>query len=974
MDTNGTSSLEYLVKLLKPSLGAMHQLQGDDNQRFIDSICWHIVLAGKVLLFTVCAQDGQRQGRRRFLFEASAGELLWAGSIDPAVSPMKLLAVTEEESQILQIPTLPPDCLREGVLQGMVEQWIAKVGRSLTSGILPPQPTMVTEANTADFCLTNEQGLLLPPTSPWVEIIAGKAEWLGLAGVEITAGAVPLPGMTWITAKGEARGRVHAQEDQLWGDRWLAGISSFQFLVLQALERQDAQLVAEGIARQQEQLLRDRQTMSAALKYLVSPEQERSLPVAAQETSLLLQAARLVVESQGLTLQSPAQSENLHRLQEPLQAVARASGVRIRRIKLGNRWWRGDYGPLLGFTGEQEPVALLPLGGDCYRCINPATGERLLVTAALAGSLDTTAYTFFRPFARQLNGLAVLRFALTGRRNDLFLIGLMLLLVTGVDMLIPIFTGRLVSEVLPNAQQPLLLQMGGMLLAAALGSILFNLTKAVTLVRLEIASELASESAIWDRLLRLPADFFRRYNSGDLGQRLIAMSEIHRRLSGNVLNTLLSSLFGLVSLGLMFFYSQQLTWLALLFTLIVFLATVLTGWLTTARNRILREIESKLYGIVVQLVSGVSKLRVSGSEQRAFIYWSKQYGQRAALKLSVRRIDNRLSLLNEAIAPVTSIALFWAVVISLKPSPLVPDALTIPAFVAFNVAFGKFQSSALSLSSVLVQSLDIINLWQRVQPILRQEPEITTQKIDPGILTGRASLDRITFRYRADGPLILTDVSLHTEPGEFIALVGPSGSGKSTVLRLLLGFEQPETGVVYYDGQELSKLDVQAIRRQLGVVLQHSRLMSASIFDNICGTARATQEEVWQAAASAGIADDIAAMPMGLQTLISEGGTNLSGGQRQRILIARALLLKPKILLFDEATSALDNRTQSIVSRSIEQLQVTRIVIAHRLSTIQQADRIYVFDNGQVVQQGTFPQLTNQEGRFAQLVRRQMVG
>jgi ATP-binding cassette subfamily C protein len=189
---------------------------------------------------------------------------------------------------------------------------------------------------------------------------------------------------------------------------------------------------------------------------------------------------------------------------------------------------------------------------------------------------------------------------------------------------------------------------------------------------------------------------------------------------------------------------------------------------------------------------------------------------------------------------------------------------------------------------------------------------------------------------------------------------------------LLLGFETPESGTIYYDGQDLSGLDVEAVRRQLGVVLQNGRIMSGSIFENIASGARITLDEAWEAARASGFADDIAAMPMAMHTVVSEGGGNLSGGQRQRLSIARALVLKPKILLFDEATSALDNRTQAIVSESLDKLQVTRIAIAHRLSTIRNAHRIYVLQAGRVVQQGSFEELASQEGLFAQLIQRQM--
>ena len=210
---------------------------------------------------------------------------------------------------------------------------------------------------------------------------------------------------------------------------------------------------------------------------------------------------------------------------------------------------------------------------------------------------------------------------------------------------------------------------------------------------------------------------------------------------------------------------------------------------------------------------------------------------------------------------------------------------------------------------------------------------------------------------------MLDGVTFRAEPGEFIALVGPSGAGKSTLLRLLLGFEQPETGTVEYDGKDLSHLDVRAVRQQAGVVVQQARLLPGSIFHNIIGSSTAlTVDDAWEAARIAGLDEDIRAMPMGMQTMISEGNATFSGGQRQRILIARAVAAKPRILLFDEATSALDNRTQASVTASLERLRATRIVIAHRLSTIRGADRILVLDDGRLVQSGTYVELAGEPG------------
>jgi ABC-type bacteriocin/lantibiotic exporter with double-glycine peptidase domain len=293
-------------------------------------------------------------------------------------------------------------------------------------------------------------------------------------------------------------------------------------------------------------------------------------------------------------------------------------------------------------------------------------------------------------------------------------------------------------------------------------------------------------------------------------------------------------------------------------------------------------------------------------------------------------------------------------------------------FVAFNTAFAQFLFASAGITTAFTTILQAAPFYERAKPILQALPEVDTQKPDPGELSGQVELNHVTFRYDPDGPLVLDDVTLRAEPGEFVAVVGPSGAGKSSLLRQLLGFEEPESGSVYYDDHDLSELNVQAVRRQMGVVLQNGRLMSGTIFQNIAGVSQLTMEGAWEAARMAGLDGDIEMMPMGMFTFLGEGSSTLSGGQRQRLMIARAIASRPRILLFDEATSALDNRTQAIVSSSLEALMATRIVIAHRLSTIMNADRIYVLDAGRVVQSGTYAELMELEGPFRDLATRQI--
>jgi ATP-binding cassette subfamily C protein len=269
--------------------------------------------------------------------------------------------------------------------------------------------------------------------------------------------------------------------------------------------------------------------------------------------------------------------------------------------------------------------------------------------------------------------------------------------------------------------------------------------------------------------------------------------------------------------------------------------------------------------------------------------------------------------------------------------------------------------------------LSAIPLYERTRPILEATPETDGSKAWVTELGGNLEISEVSFQYQPDGPMVLKNVSLHATPGEFIALVGPSGSGKSTIFRLILGFETPGSGSVYFDRRDLRGLSIQSVRKRIGVVLQTGRLLPGSVYENIVGATQLTLKDAWIAARMAALDKDIEQMPMGMQTFIGEGGSGLSGGQRQRLLIARALVRRPRILLFDEATSALDNESQSVVSESLESLQATRIVIAHRLSTVKNADRIYALEGGEVTESGAYEELIAKGGAFARLAQRQII-
>ncbi len=696
-------------------------------------------------------------------------------------------------------------------------------------------------------------------------------------------------------------------------------------------------------------------------------------PAAADEAEAWLLACGALAGPLGVRFVPPPDPVSAGGRRHPVDAIARAAAVRVRTVALKGDWWRRDNGPLLGRREGDAgaPVALVPVSASRYRLWDPVTRTSTPVDEAAAASLSPFAFQFYRPFpGLRLTALDVVRFGLKGCGRSLLTI---LAMGTSAGLLAtvtPILTGILFDSVIPGADRiqllPLFLVMG----AVALSMFLFQAAQSIAMLRLEAKMDASIQAAVWDRLLSLPVPFFRDYSAGDLAVRGLSIGAMRQALTGSVLASVFAGLFSVFSLALLFYYSWRLALLATGLTVVTVLATTLGGYLQVRYQRTTTEIQGRLSGTLLQFINGIAKLRVSATEHRAFDAWAREFAGQKASSIRARKVTIALAVFTSAFPVLSSVAIYLVMAVIVQRPGASP--LSTGGFLAFTAAFAQFQFAALALSGAFVAALAVVPLYERARPILDALPEVSPARRYPGQLAGDIEVRHVTFRYGPDGAPALRDVSVTAAAGQFVALVGPSGSGKSTLLRMLLGFETPDAGAVFMDGQDLAELDIQAVRQQIGVVLQSGRLLSDSLYKNIVGSAPLTVEEAWEAARQAGLEDDIKAMPMGMHTVIAEAGGGLSGGQRQRLMIARAIVRRPRILLFDEATSALDNETQAIVSRSLEALQTTRIVIAHRLSTIAKADRIYVLDKGRVVQEGAYEELVRQAGPFADLARRQL--
>ena len=656
-------------------------------------------------------------------------------------------------------------------------------------------------------------------------------------------------------------------------------------------------------------------------------------------------------------------------MRDALAAIARASSVRHRRVALSARIWSTAEQPFLARReADGAPLAFLPNGKRGYDVFDPVERTTRPVTEAVIQSLEPFGVVFYRPFpARRLGLLDVLMFGLRGSARDLWVLVLTASLAGLLGTVAPLLTEEIFDHIIPTAEHAKLLLASLLLITASIAAILFRLVQSFAVLRMEGRMESSLQAAIWDRILNLPVPFFRRYSAGDLATRGMAISEMRRVLSSAALSSIFTAVFSVFSYALLFYFSVRLALVATGLTLLALVLTVSCGSLYVRYQREIFDIEGAIASALLQGVQGIAKFRIAGTEDRAFVSWATAFAKQKVVAARTARLNLAMRVFN-AVFP-----LFGAMCIFFVMERQSEMAMSTGSFLGFVLAYGQFTGAVMACASAFLPVLNVVPLYERARPILEAIPEAAGQKIASRELAGRVELSQLAFRYLPQNPLILNGISCEIHPGEFVAFVGTSGAGKSTLLRLLLGFEKPETGSIYFDGQELQNLDIQSVRQQMGVVMQNATLFSGDIYSNIIGSSPYSMDEAWEAARLAGCDAEIRTLPMGMHTAIGEGGKGLSGGQRQRIMIARALVGKPRILIFDEATSALDNQTQALVSRSLEALDVTRIVIAHRLSTVVHADRIFVMDGGRIVQTGTYDELMQQPGLFAMLAARQVI-
>ena len=657
--------------------------------------------------------------------------------------------------------------------------------------------------------------------------------------------------------------------------------------------------------------------------------------------------------------------DSLKEMNDILEYLMRPSGFMRRKVRLTDDWYKNGIGAMLGTYKESgKAVALIPTGRG-YEALDEKTGKKIRITAKKAGMFSEEAYCFYSPLPLKAVGMKdLLTYIIrTMSASDLAAIALSMLAVTLIGLLTPYANQLIFGNAIWNGSINVLVSCGVLLIGTGISATMLSTIRQLTLAKIKTKMDIAISSASMMRLLSLPAAFFKDYSAGELAGRMQDINGLCSMIVELMLTVLPSAAFSLVYLFQIASYTPSLLFPAVLVLALILMCAVsyaLFGMKIAAEKV---ELSAKESGLVFSIFSGIQKIKLAGAEKRAFAKWAKQYKQVSGLEY------NPPFFLKMDTALLQGITLAGTILIYIRA---IRAGISAENYMSFTVAYSMLMGGFLTLTASSGAFSAIWAVFSAIRPILEEVPEVAEEKKVVTRLSGGIELNNVSFRYKEDMPLILDNLSLKIRPGQYVAVVGKTGCGKSTLMRLLLGFEKPLKGAVYYDGKDLSRLDLKSLRKFMGVVMQNGKVFQGDIFSNITiSSPNPTMEQAWAAAEIAGIAEDIRRMPMGMHTIVSEGGGGFSGGQKQRLLIARAVASKPKVLLFDEATSALDNITQKQVSDSLSQMKCTRIVIAHRLSTIMQCDRIVVLDHGRIIEDGTYESLLNAGGFFAGLVKRQ---
>ncbi|MBQ8409482.1 MAG: NHLP bacteriocin export ABC transporter permease/ATPase subunit [Clostridia bacterium] len=660
--------------------------------------------------------------------------------------------------------------------------------------------------------------------------------------------------------------------------------------------------------------------------------------------------------------------DSIKGLNDRLEYLLRPNGIMRRNVNLEKGWYKDAIGAVIGTRKDDgSVVAFIPKGLSGYVYFDAPTGKWVKLNKKNESLFEDEGICFYKPFPLgKLTLRSLMRYIIeTLSMADFVLIALATLATTLLGLLGPKLNNLLMGTVVESKNYQLLIGITVFMISVSISTMLIGSVKSLLMTRITTKMSLSVQAATMMRVLSLPADFFKKYASGDLSSRAQYIQSLCNMLVSTVLSTGLTSIFSLMYISQIFVYAPALVVpaLGIIFATIIF--SLITTFVQTRYTKKAMELSAEESGMSYSMITGVQKIKLSGAEKRMFARWSKLYSEQLMVSYNPPMFLRASGAFSAIISMGGMILMYFMAVQS---------GVSVADYYAFNTAYGMVNGAFMALAGIATTIAQFKPTIEMAKPIMDAIPEVSEGKLVLERLSGGIELNNVSFRYNENMPNVVDNLSLKIRPGQYVAIVGSTGCGKSTLMRIMLGFEKPQKGAVYYDGKDLSGIDLKSLRRKIGVVMQNGKLFGGDIYSNIVISApQLSMDDAWAAAEMSGIAEDIRRMPMGMHTIIAEGSGGISGGQRQRLMIARAIAPKPRILMFDEATSALDNITQKIVSESLEKLKCTRIVIAHRLSTIKECDRIIYLEKGKIVEDGTYDELIALNGKFAELVERQRI-
>lgn len=955
--------------------------EGNSPVALDDNDCFWYVEDGTVDLFLVETKEDIEQAAPQHLMRVESKRLLPSVIADTQdrngnETTLGLIAKGKPGTRLTRIPLPDLDKIHPHELAAQIDAWLTALTQALSRFVIrSPRPNALTEPTTE---ITLSTGVV--SVSRGVVWVSGSTQGTGLFMDMVDPGdivreeteiAIPLTRASWISIFEEVSISGHSTEKLAKDGTLLASLASFHRIALH-MERLNRRLAVVDDANLERDRIMSRRVAENVARTRLFNIYEHKRTVEPQTTDTALAGAlRLIGRQLGIEFNVPQRSESF---EEPITLIdiLDVSSVRARRVTLDpdDEWWRSDSSVLLAFRAkDNQPIVLVPGIHGRYVQIDPVTKKRLIVSKNRTAELKEEAWMFYQPFpSGSVTWSELLKFAVQRSGRDLTRLVLSGFL-GGLLKLVPaLMLGLVANHIIAdgNTTGPLFL-VAVLLATLGLLSVLINLFQYSAMMRFEGQSASRIEAAFWDRLMRLPSDVLHRQPSGDLAMSGMAFQNLRDGLQRVVANSFLSLIFLLPVVGVVFFYDVLLGIVVLIFSVVALAIMVFWGMCQISPYSRMIVAIRRVSGLLFEIIEGISKLRVENAEGSAFAMWAQDYREQKRAELKLGKYERHARALGAAL-PFLAAGVLVLVVVSIGDSDfLVGDFLIVYAiFIVFQHAIARFGESF----GLVASMLPALN---QMRTMLSADPHTKALGDPVESLQGEVLFDRISFRYTSDGPLVLSDVTIHARPGEFVAIAGESGAGKSTLFRLAIGLDRPTNGAVYYDGRDLRHLNLKQIRRKMGVVPQSVRLHPQDIWDNIVvHHDDPSTEQVWEAVRSASIEQEIRSMPMGMMTMVGASGSVLSGGESQRISIARSLLGNPRIMLFDEATNWLDNHKQAQVMQNLALLTSTRIVIAHRLSTLKQADRIYVMQAGKVVQSGTFEELMEVHGVFKELVKRQI--